>query len=242
MDTDSFGTFSGERPRSMGVRETLEGKVKLACELYPNRRLFLASEGSFAPHPEFPWIMANHEVLFFFDREKDLKLFADSLSIETVAISKEIHESTRIEDVLKEASFPEHALIIRSGADEKMIFKGIKSKDELEKALKTCLNKGPIVFVQNDLRSHMNPTRQKVIFSAGERLLEKLTSLCQSCGSPGFSVSETISGLPCQACGRASRFPEFMIFSCPSCGHKVKRPRLDGKKEIDPGECDFCNP
>lgn len=50
-DTDRFETFSGEVERVEGVRATLRLKTNAAAKLKPEARFFLASEGSFGPHP-----------------------------------------------------------------------------------------------------------------------------------------------------------------------------------------------
>ena len=50
VDTDRFGTFSGEVERVGSVRETLRLKTAAATEAHPEARFFLASEGSFIPH------------------------------------------------------------------------------------------------------------------------------------------------------------------------------------------------
>jgi hypothetical protein len=52
VDTNLFGTFSGERPRILRVKEMLEGKVNFASELFPQRLLLLAGErGKNFRHP-----------------------------------------------------------------------------------------------------------------------------------------------------------------------------------------------
>ena len=51
VDTDQFGTFTGEVNRSGTIRETLRKKIREAARIDSQSRLFLASEGSFGPHP-----------------------------------------------------------------------------------------------------------------------------------------------------------------------------------------------
>ncbi|MFS8822747.1 hypothetical protein NW810_08880, partial [Synechococcus sp. W60.2] len=58
LDTDQLGTFSRERPRPGDPIHTLRLKIERARQAHP-ASLVLASEGSFGPHPQIPWIPWN---------------------------------------------------------------------------------------------------------------------------------------------------------------------------------------
>lgn len=64
LDTDRFGTFSGETPRSMGAAEAARGKAALAMAATDLPR-GLASEASYGPLPG-GW-SGHQEILLFCD-------------------------------------------------------------------------------------------------------------------------------------------------------------------------------
>ena len=97
-------------------------------------------------------------------------------------------------------------------------------------------------LLETDLRAHMNPTRQQTILAATKNLLKAMEEDCPSCQWPGFRVEERIPGLPCSACGTATRLTLHEIFVCDQCKHRVKKNRSDGKVIADPYDCDQCNP
>ena len=53
VDTDAFGTFSGERPRTLSALDTAQAKARAALGS-GSWALGLASEGTYGPHPEAP--------------------------------------------------------------------------------------------------------------------------------------------------------------------------------------------
>lgn len=79
IDTDAFGTFSGEIERKDGVRETLRKKIRKTAELCREATLFLASEGSFGPHPYIPFINSDMEALLFWDRESNQEIYVEAI-------------------------------------------------------------------------------------------------------------------------------------------------------------------
>ena len=83
IDTDQFGTFSGEVERVGSIRDTLRKKIEAVFKEYPEARLALASEGSFGPHPLMPLMRSDHEALLFSDRESKLEIYVEEFSTET---------------------------------------------------------------------------------------------------------------------------------------------------------------
>ena len=51
-----------------------------------------------------------------------------------------------------------------------------------------------VVFMENDLRAHANPTRMNAIRQAATVLAQQMTSLCPACGSVGFWVRDREAG------------------------------------------------
>ena len=83
VDTDRFGTFSGEVERVGSVRETLRLKTDAAAKLNPGARFFLASEGSFGPHPLIGFVSSDHEALLFIDTKLKTEIYVEEISTKT---------------------------------------------------------------------------------------------------------------------------------------------------------------
>jgi hypothetical protein len=66
-DTDSLGTFSGETERIGGPLPALEAKLQAALE-HSDCPWVAASEGSYGPHPSFPWVHLAEEHLWVRER------------------------------------------------------------------------------------------------------------------------------------------------------------------------------
>lgn len=244
IDTDQFGTFTGEIPRAGTVLETLRLKITTVWRHEPRAELLLASEGSFGPHPELPFLPSDRESLLLFDVAENFEIFAEAISTETNLGETEITADDKIADFLATVGFPQHALIARAKGDDPTIIKDLQDRGRLEQAIKTCLTASPVgrVVLSTDMRAHLNPTRRKVITEASRILMEKIQSLCPRCGSPGFWIARANPGLPCVACGQASKQAISYVWSCPKCLHQEVRGRQDQKAGIDPSECAHCNP
>lgn len=80
--------------------------------------LGLASEGSFGPHPAFPWLAAGSEWLTFIDRRAGLLIEEHLSDPRTNFDQRLVGPADDIEDWLMRVGFPSHALIARPhGAD-----------------------------------------------------------------------------------------------------------------------------
>lgn len=244
VDTDEFGTFSGEIERKGSIRETLLAKIKKAQEVCPGHRLYLASEGSFGPHPQLGLIPTDLESLLLFDSERDVGLSADYLSTEVVHFEREFGPSEDFRSYLRENGFPRHAVMVRPSGRPDLIFKGLQDEGSVDQAMLASFTASPVgrVLILSDLRACHNPTRQDAIRRAGVRLIEDLRHLCPRCSHPGFRIVEGIPGLPCKDCREPSRVAKSVLSRCVFCGHESLSPRPDGLQSIEPGECEVCNP
>jgi hypothetical protein len=244
-DTDSLGTFSGEKPRLGGIKDALRGKIELGKKLIPEAKFILSSEGSFGPHPFMGFVPSDLECLMLLDVENQIEHYIEHLSLEVQ--NKEVEtssfESECLQNFLKDIKFPTHRLIVRPQNSFELIFKGVRSEEALREAIDKCLNHEPNnVLVQVDLRAHMNPTRAKVIFEAGTKLVELINSRCPSCGYFGYSISKTIHGLPCEACGEPSGATKNVQYECKKCSFNEIKTRPDGVTKLEARFCEFCNP
>ena len=236
LETDQFGTFSGEIPRNQSPLETARLKCRLAAEK-SGADLCLASEGSFGPHPDFPWIAADQEWLLLCDYSHQLEFAVYHLDLETNFRIAEILQFDEIQTFAKDTGFPSHGLILRSG---QTIRKGLQEVGSLENAFHELQRWGLPITIETDMRAMMNPTRMSVIARAAQKLVERMKECCPVCQTPGYHCTHYEGQLPCQWCRQPTRIPSDACWECQRCGHQEKRktPALFA----EPGVCDYCNP
>jgi hypothetical protein len=244
VDTDILGTFSGEVERAGTIRETLRAKLRLAIDQNVGARYFLASEGSFGPHPTLGWIPSDLESLMLFDSVEETEIYVEFLSTTTVHAEIEIGARDDFSAFLQRAQFPSHGLIVRPSDSFDPIFRGLCSLHELQQALldSFATSISGRVKILSDLRAHMNPTRRIAIAEAGKKLIEALKSFCPQCNYPGFRIVDGMPGLPCSACGAPSSLSKDVVWECPKCFYTNVSSRPDGVSSIGPESCDSCNP
>jgi hypothetical protein len=232
VDTDLLGTFTRERPRPGTALEAARTKLAWAFEHAPEARFAMASEGSFGPHPDLPWIAGGHELVLLAERDTGLELRGDDLTSETNFGAATVET---LDDALNFATsrgFPAHALIV--GAH-----KGITDPRHLERLVTEGLRAGSVT-VETDMRAHLNPLRQASIRRAMERCLDALAAPCPACAWPGFVGGQREPGLPCEVCGTPTCLPRAVIRTCTHCGHVTRV--AEPNQTAPASRCDTCNP
>ena len=244
VDTDMFGTFSGEVERVGGVRETLRHKTLAAAQANPDARFFLASEGSFGPHPLIGFVQSDHEALLFVDRKLNTEVYVEEISNETNHAEIELGPSDDLHGFLKQVGFPEHGVIVKSKGKRPRVFKNLQTFQSVGQAIIDAFlaSHEPKVILCTDMRANFNPTRMKVIEKVGLKLIEALNSFCPHCKTPGFAISKGVPGLPCEVCGEPSRISKDVLWSCVKCEYSELKARPDGVVAIPASDCEFCNP
>lgn len=240
-DTDQFGTFCGEIPRHLSPYDTAVLKAKTAAEMY-DYNYAIASEGSFGPDPTIFLVPADIEWMSFVDLKNDLVIVESLISSETNFSHQDINPRDNYDDFLEKIKFGSHALMIRSIDDNKILFKGIKNKIELENMLKNAFSNYSSIRLETDMRAMMNPTRMLVISNLTLKLVARLQNICAKCSAPGFGRESFEGYLACSDCGAKTDFYQFKILSCIKCNHCEYLPRADGLNHADPTYCQCCNP
>jgi hypothetical protein len=244
VDTDMFGTFSGEVDRVGGVRETLRRKTSAIAQTNPAARFVLASEGSFGPHPFIGFVQSDHEALLFVDRKLNTEIYVEEISTETNHAEIEFGLGDDLQTFLTQIGFPEHGLIVKPKNRSDIVFKNLQTLQSVEQAILEGIRTSTDskVILSTDMRANFNPTRMKVIEKVGLKLIETLNSLCPDCQTPGFAISKGVPGLPCEECGEPSRIAKDVLWSCVKCAHSEQKARPDGVIAISASDCEFCNP
>ncbi len=245
LDTDALGTFTGEVDRTGTPREVAVRKARWGMSV-TGLPFGLASEGSFGPDPQLVFVPVDHELLVFIDDERGIELVEQIVSSHTNFSHIAIKTFEQLGDFLVHAHFPSHGLIVRpnSGLVPGFLFKGITSSDILQEAVERCasVSEDGLAHVETDMRAHMNPTRQRVLYEVAMGLSRRLTAACPQCGTPGWGVVDALKGLPCEWCGGETEWVMTEIYGCLLCDHREEYPRSDGMRTAPPAQCPWCNP
>ena len=241
LDTDQLGTFSGEIERNGTAQEAVVKKAELGVSI-SGSPIGIASEGSIGADPFIPFINSDIELMALVDKERSLTIIESLRSTEIIAHTLKASKETELDKFLIKADFPNHNLIVRS-ADKAISFcvKGIKSEKDLFKTIANGFKDFPELVIENDLRAHCSPSRQKNISALAEKLALRLSHLCPECQAPGWGVINYKRGLPCQECGEISKDALAQeIQGCGRCDFTQVGKTL--AESIDPAQCQLCNP
>jgi len=246
LDTDTLGTFTGEVPRAGTAAQAAIAKARLGMSR-TGLPLGVASEGSYGPHPQAPFLAAGVELMVLVDDERGLSIVeqlvdeAPCFEHATVAC---LREATQF---LSRAGFPAQAVVVQPDTPEHgtgVLRKGLRELADVETAIRQCAqsSRHGRALLSTDMRAHQNPTRMATISRLAVRLAERVLSLCAHCGSPGYGEVGRETGLPCSWCGGPSILVHRRILGCARCDHRESVPRSDGLSEADPRHCPACNP
>ena len=266
IDTDAFGTFTGEIERFGTMLDAARAKARAAMT-QTGLRLGLASEGSYGPHPYLPFIPGGTEVVLFIDDERDLEVR------EAVVVTRTNYDSvicTPDDDLggpLLRMRFPSHAVTVRPNTVQieeanqgnaiagiapdlttslsgRPLFKGVQDREAVARAVEICAlasADGRALLVP-DMRAHLNPTRMVMIRVAARKLAKRIASLCPRCKTPGFGIVDVARGLPCADCGEPTQLAVAEIYRCAACAFEASKPLWEVGQRASPVQCEFCNP
>lgn len=220
-DTDVLGTFTGSVRRQRSPLETARTKASWALEACPTARFALASEGSFGPHPSFPWAASGSELVLLVDRLTKLELVGLDLTTGTNFATRTVSTLDEASAFADQIGFPSHGLF----ADGVPV---------------TQLDVHGPVTLSTDMRAHRNPTRQASILRATQRCLRQLVTCCTTCGWPGDPLEVRTPGLPCAECKTPTRAALGVTRRCRHCGLTTRERAPE--QSAAPALCDFCNP
>ncbi len=243
FDTDRFGTFTRDVARAGDQIEAARAKALEAMNA-TGLDLAIASEGSFGPDRDIPFANSNLELVLLVDRQNNLEIHGHHKSFDTNMAGTYVSSVDEALDFARSVGFPEHAVIVRKNKDsKKQIHKGIKSEEELREVVQKMLSKFFVrrVYIETDMRAHMNPRRMQNIVHATKDLLRNIQSVCTECETPGFAIVDTTGSRVCTGCGIKTGTPLYAIKRCQKCLHELKE-LIDNSVTDDPANCPRCNP
>jgi hypothetical protein len=242
LNTDLFGTFSGEIERNHSPLETIRKKSLAALDLY-DETLVIASEGSFGPHPYSGFISVNEELVILIDTKNQLEIVGRHLTLKNNFNHRKITSLKDLDEFKIAIGYPEHGIILKT-ADTKNLkstLKDFKSPKDLDAQVQKLLENGLTVQAETDMRAMNNPTRMLAIEHATLDLIKNIKSLCPECNVPGFAVQDVIRGLPCELCQAPTKSAKAYVYQCKKCEYSLERLK-EGVGFEDAMYCDFCNP
>lgn len=239
IDTDAFGTFSGEIERQATPLETAIAKARAGME-HTDSRLGIASEGSIGVQGLLP-IVKDLEIVVFVDDNEGFVVAESAISYEIVTHSWQLKDGLPSDQDLTQAGFPQHGLIVRMDSPITMTMKGIHDLDELERAVEKCWKLGAQhVRLESDLRAQHCPSRQPTIAMAAYKLATRLSRSCPTCHCPGWGLVDHVRGRPCAMCHLPTDEKTADVFGCCRCDAQVIHP-IESPM-ADPSTCARCNP
>jgi hypothetical protein len=240
VDTDIFGTFSGEIERVGTPLETAVKKARVGIETTGNP-FAIASEGSVGPDPIFGFFNANIETMVFVDDELKIQVHERIKSNEIVAFTTTTIKNN-LEEFLRKADFQNHALIVKTHNGQGAV-KGIRDLVTLEEAIKKSreLSTDGEATIESDLRAMCSPSRQKNISAVALKLVHRLSTTCPDCQTPGWGLKSYIRGVECSECGEISEEAARQeVLGCCACEFTALGTVIN--LTLDPALCLRCNP
>jgi hypothetical protein len=245
LDTDTLGTFSGEVARKGHALECVRQKCEWGMSQV-RADYGLASEGSFGPHYDIPFLQTDTEILYFIDRTRNIHLHLIEVSTDTNYQMKAVSSIEELQKFAQDAGFPAHALILRPNSAPRgtLMFKGIQQLDELVDTFKDCVRQSAdrLAWVETDMRAHLNPSRMRAIARLASKMATRLSTVCPQCHAPGWGMVDVEVGLECAWCGAKTENIKSEIFGCVKCSYQEKSIPAHGLKKADPAYCSRCNP
>ncbi|WP_448563026.1 DUF6671 family protein [Trichothermofontia sp.] len=246
FDSDRFGTFTRDIPRSGSQREAARQKAEAALAM-TGATLAIASEGAFFPHPAVPYVACNREIVLCLDQEQGLEVVGEAVSTQTNYAQQTVRSLDEAFTFAERVGFPDHGLVAMLQAHPQPgepIIKGIRDPSVFTQTVEQLLRQSPqgSIHLETDMRAMHNPSRMRVIAEATQNLLRILGQTCPACNCPGFQCVEQIPGLPCQWCQLPTALIRAERFVCQRCNYQEQRPNALGLTHADPAHCAYCNP
>jgi hypothetical protein len=242
LDTDVFGTFSGEIARTLRPEAAARAKARLAM-VAAATVCGLATEGSYAPLPEVG-LPGHEELVVFIDDARGIEIIERHRTVDNLPAPQWVRSYGETRPWLDSLGFPAQALIVRPAdvRSQAHIRKGVADVTTLKKAIGGAVFESPDGFaiIEPDLRAHTNPSRQRVLTRLAERLARRLATRCPSCQTPGYGRISVRIGLPCAGCRWPTDHITADVHGCGRCRRQETRPRL--RTVANPKWCDRCNP
>ncbi|WP_407685729.1 DUF6671 family protein [Mycobacterium sp. HUMS_1102779] len=241
IDTDQFGTFTGEVTRTSTPSDTATAKARLAMRA-AGVPYGLASEATYGAW--FGMLAVHEETLVFVDDVRGIRVVEGVDTPGAPGPPRSVGGAGEGVDAARSFGFPRQGAAVKAAVGDRVrVFgKGITDTGTLIGVVGAALALADDnrAWVEPDLRAHHNPSRRDVLAALAGRLARRLATPCPGCGCPGYGKVASRDGLPCRACGCPTTLIAADVHGCPACTHSstVTRSRADAA----PRFCPACNP
>jgi hypothetical protein len=240
FDTDRFGSFIREATDTGNQRAALLAKAAAACELADNIDYVVTSEGTFGPHPKIPSLPGGLEMVALFDRRNGRAVVGRDLTLATNFAQAEVRSWKEVQAFADRIGFPSHGLVVRAARDKPAVATAVIDRAELAATVRPLIARAGRVWLESDMRAHVNPTRMRAIAFATDDLIRRLLARCPACDFPDWTP-RLRQGRPCGECSGPTIEAWVEAHSCANCGHHTER-CIDPGRRAEPGHCTTCGP
>lgn len=241
IDTDQFGTFTGEIERKGTMLDAARAKAELAIAR-TGAPIGIGSEGAFGPDPMIPLVASGRELLLLREAATGHEIVVTRRT-RTNFDQVSVAPGDPIEGFLARVGFPHHAVNVRTDpCIDQARRKGLTSRAAVEVALCAAFRLSGKASIETDMRAHLNPTRMASIAGLARALAVRTARCCPQCSAPGFGLVDVEKGLPCGDCGSPTRLIRAEIYGCSECNVRISRHERSPGTIANPRWCDVCNP
>lgn len=240
IDTDRFGTFTREIHRTGNQKDALLAKAQAGLELSPKADCAIASEGAFGPHPNLPFLSSGFEMVGLLERQSGNLVIGYHLTTETNFAQTLARTWPDSEKFATQIGFPDHAIVVMETQNGPVLAKGLCNREDFQSLCMAEIKRLGSVWLETDMRAHLNPTRMTSIGKAAGDLLHRLQARCPTCKHPDW-VPQVKGGRPCALCRAPTNEPWIENYLCTACGHQEEK-LIDPDRKGEPRHCSFCNP
>ena len=200
VETDRFGTFSGDVPRAGSMIEAARAKAQAAIAA-TGLPVGLASEGAYGPHPHFAFLPFGQELLLWLDVRTGQEVVEMTTDMQPSYDQETVADLTAAEAFLTRIGFPETAVIVQTALTAPPLAKGVTNRASFIAALDYAFRLGGSAHLQTDMRAHMNPRRMSVIAGLAQRLAQRLAVPCPTCAARGLGDCAAFPACPAGTVG-----------------------------------------
>ncbi len=181
IDTDAYGTFTGEKKRRGAQMDIAKKKAFDAARRF-GKRFVLASEGSFFPDPNsFGFLILNVEVVVLYDAHADYFYIGEHVTHDVCAKKSDIRSLNDFYTFIKD--MPQDQQYILSYRTLFLLGKKVFIKhalvQQVPEILTSLLSRRGVmnIVIETDMRAHRNALRKHAIQKATEKLIEHLRTV-----------------------------------------------------------------
>lgn len=201
IDTDQFGTFTGEVTRTLAPLAAATAKARLAIQV-TGVPYGLASEASYDTW--FGMLAMHEEILMFVDDILGIQAVEGINTLGAPGPPRPVDVADKAVGAAKSFGFPRQGAAVKASVDDRVpVFgKGITDTGTLVEVVGAALAAADDnrAWVEPDLRAHHNPSRRDVLIALARRLARRVATPCPECGCPGYGKVALRDGLPCRVC------------------------------------------